>query len=230
MYRAMEWYDKLRYRLMPYIYTLGADTFHKDATIMRGLAMDFPEDRNGWNVKDQYLFGPAFLVAPVTQFKARSRSVYLPAGASWYDFYTGRSHTGGKTISASAPFERMPLFVRAGSIVPTGPAVQSTVDRGDGSLMLDVYTGADGSFSVYEDDGTSRQYLNGAFSRIPVQWNEATKTLTIGAREGRFVGMQGTRRVGVRWFKPGAARPFEMEARPDRTVIYKGQPVTITMR
>jgi alpha-D-xyloside xylohydrolase len=166
----------------------------------------------------------------VTQFKARSRSVYLPAGATWYDFYTGRPQAGGRTITASAPFERMPLFVRAGSIVPTGPAVQSTADRGDGSLMLNVYTGADGSFSVYEDDGTSRQYLNGAYARIPVSWNEASKTLTIGAREGQFVGMQGTRRFGIRWFTPSSARPFIMEATPNVVLFYKGDPVTIEMR
>jgi alpha-D-xyloside xylohydrolase len=230
MYRSMEWYDKLRYRLMPYIYTLGADTFHKDATIMRGLAMDFPQDRKGWDVKDQYLFGPAFLVAPVVKFGARSRQVYLPAGTSWYDFNSGRYQAGGRTVSAPAPFERMPLFVRAGSIVPTGPALQSTAERGDGSLTLNVYTGADGSFSVYEDDGTSRQYLSGAFSRIPVSWNQVTKTLTIGAREGKFVGMRGMRRIRVRWFRPGAARPFAMDGKADTSITYTGQPVTLTMR
>jgi len=230
MYRSMLWYDQLRYRLMPYIYTLGADTFHKDATIMRGLAMDFPDDRKGWSINDQYLFGPAFLVAPVTEFKARSRSVYLPAGATWFDFYTGRSQAGGKTVTAAAPFERMPLFVRAGSIVPMGPAIQSTADKTDGSLIINVYTGADGNFSLYEDDGTSRQYLNGAWSRIPLHFDEAGKTLTIGAREGRFLGMQGTRRIAVRWFRPGSARPFAMDARADTSVTYTGQPLTLKMR
>ncbi|QIK79930.1 DUF5110 domain-containing protein [Sphingomonas piscis] len=230
MYRAMEYYDKLRYRLMPYIYTLGAETFHKDATIMRGLAMDFPADRKGWDVKDQYLFGPAFMVAPVTSFGARSRSVYLPEGSNWYEFNTGRYQGGGRTITAAAPFERMPVFVRAGSIVPTGPALQSTAERSDGSLTLNVYTGANGSFSLYEDDGTSRQYLNGAYSRIPVSWNEATKTLTIGAREGKYVGMQGTRRIGIRLYRPGTARPFALDGRADRSVTYTGQPVTLTLR
>jgi len=229
-YRTMEWYDRLRYRLMPYIYTIGADTFHKDGTIMRGLAMDFPDDRKGWNIGDQYLFGPAFLVAPVTDFKARSRSVYLPAGATWYDFYTGRAQPGGKSITAAAPFERMPLFVRAGSIVPMGPAVQSTAERTDGSLTVNVYTGADGSFSLYEDDGTSRQYLNGAFSRIPMRYDQATRTLTVGAREGRFPGMHGSRKISVRWFGPGAARPFLMNGRADASVTYAGQPVSIKMR
>ena len=186
MYRSMEWYDQLRYRLMPYIYTLGADTHFNDGTIMRGLVMDFPADKKAWNVDDQYLFGPAFLVAPVTEFKARSRSVYLPAGTLWYDYYSGRSMRGGQTITAAAPYERMPLFVRAGSIVPTGPAIQHTREGQGGPITLHVYTGADGSFSIYEDDGTSRQYLNGAWSRIPLSYDEASKTLTIGPAGGKL--------------------------------------------
>src|SRR6476660_402848 len=101
----MEYYDKLRYRLMPYIYTLGADTYFKDSTLMRGLVMDFTADRRAWNVADEYMFGPAFLVAPVTEYKARSRKVYLPAGTTWYDFYSGRSMRGGQAIDAAAPYE-----------------------------------------------------------------------------------------------------------------------------
>jgi alpha-D-xyloside xylohydrolase len=230
MRASMEYYDKLRYRLMPYIYTIGADTFHKDGTIMRGLAMDFQEDRKGWNVDDQYMFGPAFLVAPVTEFKARSRSVYLPAGTNWFDFYTGRSLTGGKTVTAAAPYERMPLFVRAGSIVPTGPAMQSTADKTDGSLTLNVYTGADGGFTLYEDDGTSRQYLNGAFSRIPIAYDEQTKTLVIGNREGRYPGMAATRKINVRWFRAGQPRAFAADAKADTSLVYTGQSVSVKMR
>lgn len=230
MYRSMEYHDKLRYRLMPYIYTLAADTFHKDGTMMRGLAMDFPGDRAGWNINDQYMFGPAFLVAPVTQFKARERQVYLPAGTSWYDFHTGKSETGGKTVRASAPYERMPLFVRAGSIVPIGPAVQSTAEKTDGALTLNVYTGADGSFSLYEDDGTSRQYLNGAFARIPLRYDERTGTLTIGAREGSFPGMTQNRVVKIRWFKPGRARPLDLDGAADATVTYTGAQQVVKLK
>jgi alpha-D-xyloside xylohydrolase len=229
-YNTLAWYDRLRYRLMPYIYTVAADTFHKDGTMMRGLVMDFPQDRKAWDINDQYMFGPAFLVAPVTEFKARSRNVYLPAGTSWYDFNSGRSHAGGQTIRANAPYERMPLFVRAGSIVPTGPAIQYTAQDKGGPITLNVYTGADGSFSIYEDDGTSRQYLNGRFSRIPVSYDEETKTLTIGARTGGFVGMKGQRQISVRWHRPGTARPFSMDARADRTISYTGAPVSIRMR
>jgi len=230
MYRSMQYYNQLRYRLMPYIYSVAADTYHRDGTMMRGLAMDFPDDRKGWNVNDQYLFGQAFLVAPVTQFKARSRAVHLPAGASWYDFYTGRSDAGGKSITAIAPAERMPLFVKAGSIVPMGPAIQSTADKTDGSLTINVYTGADGSFSLYEDDGTSRQYLNGAFSRIPMAYDQRSKTLVIGKREGAYPGMHGQRTINVRWFRPGQVKPFALDARADTSIAYAGQSVSLKMR
>jgi alpha-D-xyloside xylohydrolase len=229
-YRSMEWYDKLRYRLMPYIYTIGADTYFKDGTIMRGLVMDFAGDKKVWDIDDQYMFGPAFLVAPVTEFKARERKVYLPAGATWYDFYTGSNIKGGQTITAAAPYERMPVFVRAGSIVPTGPAIQFTGNNSHSPLTFNVYTGADGSFSVYEDDGVSRQYLNGQYSRIPLSWDERTRTLTIGARVGSYSGMAGKREIRIRWMKPDASRPLAFDAKPDATIVYDGRPQTLRMR
>jgi len=227
----MVWYDRLRYRLMPYIYTLGADTYFKDGSIMRGLVMDFAADKRAWNVADEYMFGPAFLVAPVTEYKTRSRKVYLPAGSTWYDFYTGRSISGGQAISAAAPYERMPLFVRAGSIVPTGPAIQHTGNNSHSPVTLNVYTGANGSFSLYEDDGVSRQYLHGQYSRIPLKWNERTKTLTIGALEGNgYVGMAGSRVINIRWMKPGDPQTLDLDAKPDATIKYVGRPLTVRMR
>jgi alpha-D-xyloside xylohydrolase len=228
-YRSMEWYDRLRYRLMPYIYTLAADTYHRDGTMMRGLPMDFPGDRRARDVADQYLFGPAILVAPVTAFKARSRSVYLPAGTSWYDFHTGRREAGGRTIRAAAPYERMPLFVRAGSIVPAGPEIQHTGEKPAEPVTLHVYTGADGRFSLYEDDGVSRQYLNGAFTRIPIRWDERSATLTIGAREGSFPGMLAERTFRIRWITPRRARGFDPDADADATVRYTGAPQRVTL-
>jgi alpha-D-xyloside xylohydrolase len=227
MYRSMEYYDRLRYRLMPYIYTLAGDTYWHDGTIMRGLVMDFPNDRRAWGTKDEYLFGPALLVGPVTQYKARSRQVYLPAGASWYDFYTGRVSRGGQTISADAPYERIPLFVRAGSIVPTGPAIQFTGEEQNPALTLHVYTGANGTGSVYEDDGVSRQYLRGKYARIPLRYDQATGTLTIGAREGSYTGMARSRTIRVRWITPG--RPLDLDS-ADETLTYTGAPVTVRMR
>jgi alpha-D-xyloside xylohydrolase len=228
-YRSMEWYDRLRYRLMPYIYTLGADAHFHDGTIMRGLVMDFASDPKTWNVDDEYLLGPAFLVTPVTEFKARGRQVYLPAGTRWYDLYSGRSFNGGQTISATAPYERMPVFVRAGSIVPTGPAIQNTREGLNGPLTLLVYTGADGSFSLYEDDGVSRQYLNGAYSRIPLTYDDRSGTLTIGAREGTFPGMTAKRTIRIRLLRPDRPRALAFDS-SDVTVAYDGKPQTVKLR
>ncbi|MES2327609.1 MAG: DUF5110 domain-containing protein, partial [Pseudomonadota bacterium] len=230
-YNSMSWYDRLRYRLMPYIYTAGADTYFHDGTLMRGLVMDFAGDKRAWNIGDEFLFGPAFLVAPVTEYKARTRKVYLPAGTRWYDFYSGRSLAGGQTIAAAAQYERMPLFVRAGSIVPTGPAIQFTGNNSHSPVTLTIYTGASGSFSLYEDDGVSRQYLHGQYSRIPLRWNERTKTLTIGAREGNgYPGMAGKRVINIRWMKPDLARALDLDGKADATIAYDGRPKTVRMR
>ncbi|MDP5278226.1 glycoside hydrolase family 31 protein [Sphingomonas sp. DG1-23] len=226
MYDAMVWYDRLRYRLMPYIYTIAADTWHKDGTMMRGLVMDFPADRKTWNVDDAYMFGPAFLVAPVTEFHARARDLYLPAGAGWYDFATGAFFKGGQTIEAAAPRERMPLFVRAGSIVPTGAALNFVGEQPDGPIVLHVFTGADGSFSLYEDDGVSPAYKQGKFARVPVKWDEAGATLTIGAREGGFDGMEKKRAVSVRFYLPGRAVAPDFAESP-QNFVYDGTAITV---
>jgi alpha-D-xyloside xylohydrolase len=191
--------------------------------------MDFSADSKVRDVGDEYMFGPAFLVAPVTEYKARSRKMYLPAGTRWYDFYSGRSVAGGQTITAAAPYDRTPLFVRAGSIVPTGPAIQFTGNNSHAPLTLNVYTGADGTFSVYEDDGVSRQYLNGKYARIPISWNEATRTLTIGARQGSYTGLAGSRTINLRWMRPGTPRPLEFDAKPDATITYDGKAQTVPM-
>src|SRR5690606_31340705 len=138
IYESLVWYDRLRYRLLPYIYTLAADTYHRDGSIMRGLAMDFSSDQAALDVRDQYLFGKAFLVAPVTTYKARTRNVYLPAGTDWYDFYSGKKLGGGQTVEAAAPLNRMPLYVRVGSILPVGPDLQYTSEKPEAPITLFV--------------------------------------------------------------------------------------------
>ena len=149
VYDSLVWHDKLRYRLLPYTYTLAADTYHRDGTIMRGLAMDFPDDVTARNVRDEYLFGKAFLVAPVYKYKARARVVYLPAGADWYDFHTRRTaRRRAEHLDAAAPLSRMPLFVRAGSIVPVGPDIQYTGEKPGAPITLFVFTGADGQLRL----------------------------------------------------------------------------------
>jgi alpha-D-xyloside xylohydrolase len=125
----------------------------------------------------------------------------------------------------------MPLFVRAGAIVPTGPQIQHTGNDSGSPVTLNVYTGADGSFSLYEDDGTSRDYLHGRYSRIPLKWDEGTKTLVIGAREGAgYAGMAGQRVVNIRWMKPGSPRTLDLDGRPDASVTYDGTPLKVRMR
>ncbi|HEY5807831.1 MAG TPA: TIM-barrel domain-containing protein [Povalibacter sp.] len=218
--------SRLRYRLQPYTYTLAGDTYHRDGTMMRGLAMDFPNDLKARNVNDQYMFGPAFLVNPVYQYEARTRKVYLPAGTRWYDFNSGAAHDGGQEIDVAAPLARMPLFVRAGSIVPVGPAVQYTSEKLDAPITLHVYRGANGKFDLYEDDGLSYNYENDQFARIPVSYDDAAGTLTIGARAGSFPGMVATRTYNVRWITPGEVSASDLDAKPDATLEYSGEPVT----
>lgn len=226
MRASMLWYDRLRYRLMPYIYTLGADTYMKDGSIMRGLVMDYPDDGKVQAIDDQYLFGDAFLVAPITEHKARQRSVYFPGTTRWYDFSTGRAYRGGTAATVSAPFERMPLFVRGGAIVPMGPVQQHVDADRSAPITLAVYRGADGQFSLYEDDGRSVGYKTGAWSRIPVTYDDQTGAVTIGAREGRgWDGMPASRVVRVKWLREGAAIADDNGF--DKEVTYSGSLVTV---
>jgi alpha-D-xyloside xylohydrolase len=189
--------------------------------------MDFPDDAATRAVKDEYLFGKAFLVAPVHKFQARSRTVYLPAGTKWYDFHTGAKLDGGAQVAAAAPLARMPLFVRAGSIVPVGPDVQYAAEQPGAPLTLLVFTGADGSFDYYEDDGVSYGYERGEFARIPLRYDAAKGTLTIGARQGSYQGMPGKRTFKVRWIKEGAPPPADFDAAADATVEYSGAELTV---
>jgi alpha-D-xyloside xylohydrolase len=230
VYDSLVWHDKLRYRLLPYIYTVAADTFHRDGTIMRGLAMDFVDDVAARDVRDEYLFGKAFLVAPVYKHKARTRKVYLPAGADWYDFHSGTKSAGGQAIDAAAPLARMPLYVRAGSIVPVGADIQYTADQPGAPITLFVFTGADGSFDYYEDDGVSYGYERGEFARIPLRYDAAKGTLTIGARSGRYPGMPESRTFKVRWIKAGGKAPADLDAAADSSVEYSGTEITVASK
>ncbi|WP_260925931.1 TIM-barrel domain-containing protein [Novosphingobium sp. 9] len=227
MRASMVWYDKLRYRLMPYIYTLGADAYEKDGSIMRGLVMDFPQDARARTINDEYLFGKAFLVAPVSTYKARERSVWLPGkGVTWYDFESGKTYAGGQDVTVAAPAERMPLFVRAGSIVPMGPVMQYTDEKPEAPVTLVVYTGASGATSLYEDDGRSEGYKSGAFSRMPIVYDDATGTVTLGARLGKgYAGMPATRTVRVKWLRPGQSVAEETSF--DTEAVWNGQSLTI---
>jgi alpha-D-xyloside xylohydrolase len=228
VYDILAYYDRLRYRLMPYIYTLAGETYWHDGTIMRGLPMDFPGDAKVRDIDDEYMFGPAFLVAPVTQYKATSRAVYLPAGTAWYEFHSGKRYAGGASISAEAPLARMPLFVRAGAIVPTGPAMQYTGEKPDAPVTLLVYQGANGQFELYEDKGTDYSYEQGHYSRIPLRYDEATHTLTIGKREGDGSGAPAQRTFIVRFIDGAKPSKDGLDASRDKQVDYRGGEIAVS--
>ena len=172
----LEKYLKLRYQLMPYIYSLGYQTHESGAPYMRALFMDFPDDPNAAGLGDEYMFGPAFLVAPVTDQGATSRSVYLPAGTDWYNYWTNQRVRGGQRIEVEAPIDTLPLFVRAGSIVPMGETVLSTAET-QKLARVRVYPGADGAFTLYDDDGRTYAYESGDRRITRLNWNDSTGTL-----------------------------------------------------
>ena len=221
---------RLRYRLMPYIYTLGADAAQRDGTIMRGLVMDFPQDARARRVDDEYMFGPAFLVAPVTRFGARSRQVWLPEGADWFDKYTGAFHHGGQEITAQAPLDHMPLFIRAGAIIPTGPSVEWTREQPDGPIVVQVYTGANGHFDLYEDDGTSMGYTRGQSARVALDWDDKAGQLTIGARVGSYPGMAAKRAVSVRCYGPSHGTGLDFAENGAAQAAYTGAKMIIACK
>ncbi len=220
-------FDRLRYRLLPYIYSLAWMTTHDAYTPMRPLVMDFRDDRQAMNIGNQFMYGPDLLVNPVTRPGATSRRLYLPR-TEWYDFWTGASEPGGRRITASAPLSRIPLYVRAGSVLPLGPEIQYAGQKPANPIELRVYPGADGRFTLYEDEGDNYDYEKGVYATIPFHWDNARQTLTIGARHGKFPGMLPTRTFDVVFVAPGHGVGVAPTAQPDKIVQYSGKPVTVT--
>lgn len=220
-------YDRLRYRLMPYIYSIAARTTFDGYTPMRALVFDFPSDPKALDVRDEFLFGPSILVAPVTRAGAASRRVYLPEPAGWYDFWTGEPHHGGETIDRATPLKTMPIYIRAGSILPMDGGEQYTGEHPDRPIDLRIYPGANAQVTLYNDDGVTCSYEGGASSRIPIRWNDRTKTLTISARQGSFPGMP-QRRVFHVVLVHGSHGSGEATASPDRVVRYDGSAIQVS--
>lgn len=223
-------FDRLRYRMLPYNYTMGSQITFQGDTFMRALGMDFPDDSKAWDISDEYLFGPAFLVSPVTEPKATQRSVYLPSGTQWTNFWTGATEAGNQTVSADAPIEIMPLFVRAGSIVPLGPDLQYTSEKPADPIELRVYSGANGAFTLYEDEGDSYNYEKGVFSKIPIRWDESKQTLTIGARQGEFPGMLKSRTFRIVWVGKNHGVGIAPEEQADAEIQYHGTEVSVARK
>jgi len=219
-------YDTLRYRLLPYIYSLAWMTTSQGYTPMRGLIMDFRTDARTATIGDQFLFGPAFLVSPVTDPGVNSRRVYLPK-EKWYDFWRGTSVEGPRTIDANAPLERLPLFARAGSIVPMGPEKEWSTEKPEDPIELRIYRGADGDFTLYEDENEGYNYEKGVYATIPLHWDEGNHVLTIGERKGEFPGMLAERNFHIVLVSENHGVGIQAESRPDKIVRYSGKLVTI---
>ena len=219
-------YDKLRYHLLPYIYSVSWRVSSENYSMMRGLAMDFRQDERVHNIADQYMFGPAVMAAPVTKPGMTSRSVYLPAGTRWIDFWTGQTFAGGQGTSAPSPIATMPLFVRAGSIIPYGPSVEYAMEKSD-PIELRVYRGDDGAFTLYEDEGDNYNYLQGAYATIPIHWSESKRTLTIGERHGSFAGMPKEHTFRIVWVTPGHGAGIPLTEKADAVVHYQGKAMTV---
>jgi alpha-D-xyloside xylohydrolase len=204
-YQSIVYYNKLRYRLMPYIYSLAGQAWLNGTIMMRGLVMDYPEDAQAREVSDQYMFGPSIMVCPVYEYGDTARDVYLPQGKMWYDFYTDSVYMGGQTVSADAPYERIPLFVPSGSVIVSGPDIRYVDEKPASELTIDCYAGSDGrEFILYEDDGKSNDYLEGAYSVIPMSFKEDESgcVFTFGQRQGHFNGMIHKRKLNINYHRP----------------------------
>jgi alpha-D-xyloside xylohydrolase len=221
-------YDNLRYRLMPYIYSLAARVSTGDYTLERPLVMDFRADPNTWNIGDQFLFGPALLINPVTEAGATERRIYLPKGL-WYDFWTGETKQGGMHLQVPAPLDRIPVYVRAGSILPLGPEEQYANEHPNGPIELRLYPGADGSFTLYQDEGDTYNYEKGQSSIVPITWSDANRTLTLGARKGSFPAMPEQTTFHILLARPGHGTGETVNTQPDKTVVYSGSELKVDL-
>ena len=237
VFDAIDKYIKLRYRLLPYIYSAAWDITANQSSMMRALVMDFPSDNNALDINDEYMFGDAILVCPVTEpmysaateaatnpegtdlQSVKTSSVYLPAGADWYDFWDHAKYTGGQSIEKPTPLDTIPLYVKAGSILPLGPDVQYATEKPWDDLEIRVFEGADGSFTLYEDENDNYNYEQGIFSTIVFTWDDSERTLTIGERQGSFPGMLNERKFHLVF-----VGPEEVE----KTVNYNGETTVIS--
>jgi alpha-D-xyloside xylohydrolase len=219
-------FDRLRYRLLPYTYSLAWMTTSQAYTPMRPLVMDFRTDARVADIGDQFMYGPAFLVNPVTDPGATARSVYLPEG-KWYEFWDGSTAKGAMRITAAAPLERVPLYVRAGSIVLMGPDVEWSTQKPADPIEVRVYRGADGSFTLYEDENDNYNYEKGVYTTIPFHWDEARQTLTIGERKGEFPGMLQDRTLRIVFVRESHGVGINSEGNPDKVVQYAGKEITV---
>ena len=241
-YESLLKYDRLRYRLLPYIYSLAWKVTQDHYTIMRALAMDFTNDAQAFDIKDQFMFGPSLMVCPVTDEQyfpldsakkhglelMGNRKVYLPSGSDWYDFWTGEKQSGGQFIIRETPIDIMPLYVKSGSIIPMGPFKQYATEIPENPIELRVYTGADASFILYEDENDNYNYEQNVYSEIPISWKENSKELCIGKRKGSFPGMLKKRVFHIVWVEENHGVDVPSQGNIDRSIEYSGEEIIVS--
>ena len=228
-YKSFLYYDKLRYRLMPYLYSMAGWAHFKDYTLMRPLVMDFNGDKEVENIGNQWMFGPALMACPIGYYKARNRSVYFPEKCGWYNLYTNEYVEGGQRLIVDAPYEQIPVFVREGAIIPFGPEMQWSDEKPAELINLYVYAGQDGQFQLYEDEGTNYNYEKGKYATIDITYNDVSKTITFGARKGQFAGMLKNRRFNVVLVTKDVAKPLDLENPEGTMVQYNGKQVSVKL-
>jgi alpha-D-xyloside xylohydrolase len=240
VYDAIEKYINLRYSLLPYIYSASWDITAKQSSMMRALMMDFADDKQALDINDEYMFGKSLLVCPVTNpmyskdtkedfSTLKSRELYLPKGTGWYDFWTGEKFAGGQTIKKEAPIDIIPLYVKAGTILPVGPKVQYATEKKWDNLEIRVYEGANGVFTLYEDENDNYNYEKGVYSTITFNWNDTKKVLTISDRKGSFPGMLTGRKLNIIKVSAGNGSGMEDSEKYNKVVDYNGMKVIIKL-
>jgi alpha-D-xyloside xylohydrolase len=246
VYDAIEKYINLRYRFLPYIYSTSWDVTAHQSSMMRALMMDFPKDKNVLNINDQFMFGRSLLVSPVTEAMyikpgvhgrdtiqvedfstVKAKETYLPTGTDWYDFWTGEKLSGGNKVTKQTPLDIIPLYVKAGSIIPVGPIVQYAEEKKWDNLEIRIYPGANGKFVLYEDEHDNYNYEKGLYSTITFNWDEVKKTLTIGDRAGAFPGMLDSRKFNIVIVNTGKGDGENTASEPDQVITYTGKKIRV---
>jgi len=249
VYDAAERYINIRYRLLPYIYSTSWDVTANQSSMMRALVMDFPNDKNALNINDEYMFGKSLLVSPVTNAMyikpsvngrdtiqvedfstIKSKETYLPAGTDWYDFWTGEKSSGGNKVTKQTPIDVIPLYVKAGSVLPIGPSVQYAEEKKWDNLDIRIYPGANGKFVLYEDENDNYNYEKGIYATINFDWNDKNKTLTISDRKGSFPGMLDSRQFNIVMVSANKGGGENIVAQPDKEINYSGKKITVKFR
>lgn len=226
--QILQQYDELRYRLLPYIYSTAWGVTSRNETMMQALPLIYPQERSLGAISDEYLFGDSLLISPVLEPNGRAREITFPAGADWINFWTGETVRGGQRLREDAPLDRIPIYVKAGSIVPMGPVVQSAAEP-ERKLEIRVYPGHDGDFILYQDSGDGYGYERGERATIPIHWDDHRSTLEVGPRSGSFRGMVETLNIRLVVVRPGQGAGDKEVEKPDGSVTYKGDPVRLRL-